>query len=190
MVHEDNPPVTSVCFTPNGRYLLAFSMDSCIRLWDYVSGSVKKTYQGHENSAFSIGGCFGCVDGENAFVVAASEDGDIVLWDVKTKAIVQRIDKAHDGVCFWVDVKGDTMVSCGQDGKIKVFQHRGPEAINGTAAEPKELVEPVEPVEEIAPVENGDTEMITSHSASPLKEEEEVEVEAEVLAEVEIKEEE
>lgn len=135
MVHEDNPPVTSVCFAPNGRYILAFSMDSCLRLWDYVSGSVKKTYQGHTNKKFSIGGCFGSVDNnQNAFIAAASEDGDIVLWDVKSKEIVQRIEKVHDGVCFWVDVNGGTMVSCGQDGKIKVLRHQGPEVLsNGTS---------------------------------------------------------
>jgi COMPASS component SWD3 len=130
MVHEDNPAVTSVCFAPNGRYVLAFSMDSCIRLWDYVSGSVKKTYQGHSNSSYSIGGCFGCVDSITstaAFVAAASEDGDVVLWDVSSKQIIQRIERAHDGVCFWVDVNGHTMVSCGQDGRIKVFRHMGPE---------------------------------------------------------------
>lgn len=129
MVHEDNPPVTSVCFAPNGRYVLAFSMDSCIRLWDYVSGSVKKTYQGHTNEGFSIGGCFGVVDGD-AFIATASEEGDVVLWDVVTKEIVQRIENVHDGVCFWVDVMGSTMVSCGQDGKIKIFRHQGLE--NGT----------------------------------------------------------
>lgn len=149
MVHEDNPPNTSVCFAPNGRYVLTFSMDSCLRLWDYVSGTVKKTYQGHENSKFSIGGCFGTLTptatttaidaeedgvknnsniGEGAFIAAPSEDGDIVLWDVKTKRVVQRVRGAHDGVCFWVDVHGDTMVSAGQDGQIKVYRHRGPDA--------------------------------------------------------------
>lgn len=126
MVHEDNPPVTSVCFAPNGRYVLAFSMDSCIRLWDYVSGSVKKTYQGHRNGGYSIGGCFSVVGGR-PFVTAASEDGDIVLWDVRTKEIAQRIERAHESVVFWVDVHGDTLVSCGQDGKIRIFQHQGPE---------------------------------------------------------------
>ncbi|KAH6660045.1 WD40-repeat-containing domain protein [Truncatella angustata] len=138
MVHEDNPPVTSVCFAPNGRYILAFSMDSCLRLWDYVSapGHVKKTYQGHLNKGFSIGGCFGSVDrDQNAFIAAASEDGDIVLWDVKTKEIVQRIEKVHDGVCFWVDVHGDTMVSCGQDGTIKVLRHEGPRVLPNGAAD-------------------------------------------------------
>ncbi|KAI0101677.1 WD40-repeat-containing domain protein [Nemania sp. FL0031] len=134
LVHEDNPPITSVCFAPNGRYVLAFSLDSCLRLWDYVSGTVKKTYSGHQNQGFSIGGCFGSVDGE-AFIAAPSEDGEIVLWDVKNKEVVQRIT-GHDGVCFWVDVHEDIMVSAGQDRKIRVYKHHNSEAakgINGVA---------------------------------------------------------
>lgn len=148
LVHEDNPAVTNVCFGPNGRFVLAFSLDNSIRLWDYVSGSVKKTYQGHKNKGFSIGGCFGAIreaeaDGEEhqlagqtpAFIASASEDGDIVLWDVRTKQIVQRIERAHKGVCFWVDVNDRTMVSAGQDAIIKVYRGQGvpaePELVNG-----------------------------------------------------------
>lgn len=139
-MHEDNPAVTNVCFSPNGRFVLAFSLDNSIRLWDYVSGSVKKTYQGHTNRGFSVGGCFGVLtdadDGtadeddddvgmrRQPFIVSASEDGDIVMWDVGSKAVIQRIPGAHTGVCFWVDVHGPTMVSAGQDGVIKVFRHR------------------------------------------------------------------
>lgn len=65
-----------------------------------------------------------------AFVASASEDGDIVMWDVKSKEILQRIEKAHEGVCFWVDVHGETgtMVSCGNDGRIVLFRHRYPES--------------------------------------------------------------
>lgn len=145
-MHEDNPAVTSVCFSPNGRFVLAFYMDSCIRMWDFVSmpSTVKKTYQGHRNDGFSIGGGFGSLadddddedggSGENefdtrkktsSFIASASEDGAIVLWDAKTKEVVQRIEGAHDGVCFWVDVHGDSMVSCGQDGRIVVYKHYG-----------------------------------------------------------------
>ncbi|KAK3309561.1 WD40-repeat-containing domain protein [Chaetomium strumarium] len=140
LVHEDNPAVTNVCFSPNGRFVLAFNLDSSIRLWDYVSGSVKKTYQGHTNKGFSIGGCFGVISGaeegtkeedgddgsarRQAFIVSASEDGDIVMWDVGSKTVLQRIKGAHEGVCFWVDVHRGTMVSAGQDGLIKVFRHR------------------------------------------------------------------
>ncbi|KAJ2901361.1 hypothetical protein MKZ38_001915 [Zalerion maritima] len=66
-------------------------------------------------------------DAGASYVVSASEDGDLVLWDVKSKGVVQRVRKAHSGVCFWVDVKGDTMVTAGQDLCIKVFR-------NGNAA--------------------------------------------------------
>ena len=87
-----------------------------------------KTYQGHANNKFAIGGCFGIVPDEGAFIASASEDGEIVLWDVVTKEVVQRMP-AHrqdrDGkgsVCFWVDVHGDNMVSAGQDGSIRIFR--------------------------------------------------------------------
>lgn len=144
LLNEDNPAVANVCFSPNGRYVLAFNLDSCIRMWDYVAqpSIVKKTYQGHTNKQFSIGGCFGVLarrdtgkEGDSdekkkeskacrPFVAAASEDGDVVLWDVGTKTIVQRLRGAHrSGVCFWVDVCGATMVSCGQDGWINVYRH-------------------------------------------------------------------
>ncbi|KAJ4394516.1 WD domain protein [Gnomoniopsis smithogilvyi] len=165
LVSEDNPPAASVCFSPNGRFVLASYTDSCMRLWDFINTpcTVKKTYQGHINKNFSVGGCFGVlkslrkllINDENAefqeeqweesdsvaFVASASEDGDIVMWDVKSKEILQRIEKAHEGVCFWVDVHGETgtMVSCGKDGRIVVFRHRYPESrddkqrINGHA---------------------------------------------------------
>ncbi|KAK3394462.1 WD40-repeat-containing domain protein [Podospora didyma] len=141
LVHEDNPAVTNVCFAPNGRFVLAFSLDSSIRLWDYVSGTVKKTYQGHKNKSFAVGGSFGRItetsknigeDGvagsnrtlrSQAFLASASEDGDIVLWDVRSKKVVQRIQGTHKGVCFWVDINGDSMVSAGQDGMINIFRH-------------------------------------------------------------------
>lgn len=155
-----------MCFSPNGRFVLASYTDSCVRLWDFINMpcTVKKTYQGHVNKNYSIGGCFGLlrssmrrlpvsgggdddpgndpdndnefqeeqwVEGDSiAFVTSASEDGAIVLWDAKTKEILQRIEAAHEGVCFWVDVHGEsgTLVSCGQDGRIVVFRHRWPEA--------------------------------------------------------------
>lgn len=124
LVHEDNPAVANVCFSPNGRYVLAFNLDNCIRLWDYVAGSVKKTYQGHKNEKFAVGGCFGVLDG-SPFIASASEDGDIVLWDVISKVVLQRVQGHKEGVCFWVDVHGDTMVSAGQDHTIRVYRHVG-----------------------------------------------------------------
>ncbi|KAG6092415.1 hypothetical protein E4U30_005463 [Claviceps sp. LM220 group G6] len=132
LVHEDNPAVTNVCFSPNGRFVLAFNLDNCIRLWDYVAGTVKKTYQGHRNEKYAIGGCFGVLDGE-PFVASASEDGDIVLWDVRNKEVLQRVQTGHRGVCFWVDVNGETMVSAGQDHCVRLYRHVGVDVGRGGA---------------------------------------------------------
>lgn len=121
LVHEDNAPVVSVRFSPNGKYVLAWTLDGCIRLWDYVEGLCKKTYQGHENQKYSIGGAFG-VYGNEAFVVSGSEDGSIVLWDVKSKNILQRL-YGHDGVVLWVETHPflDMLVSGGLDQKVKIW---------------------------------------------------------------------
>lgn len=128
--------MTNVCFSPNGRFVLAFNLDNCIRLWDYVSGSVKKTYQGHRNEKFAVGGCFAVLN-EEAFIASASEDGNIVLWDVKSKEMIQQV-AGHKGVCFWVDIHGDTMVSAGQDHTIKVYRHiSDDEETNGKDEAPK-----------------------------------------------------
>jgi COMPASS component SWD3 len=121
-VHEDNPPVTTVRFSPNGRYILAFTLDSCIRLWDYVSGHCKKTYQGHVNTKYSLGGAFG-VGGTDGFIVSGSEDGDILFWDVQNKKVVQRVG-GHEGVVCWVDTcpgRNGTIASGGLDGTVRIW---------------------------------------------------------------------
>lgn len=113
---------------------MAFSLDSSIRLWDYVAGSVKKTYQGHKNDEFAVGGCFGLLD-SGSFIASASEDGGVILWDVTTKAVLQQVG-GHSGVCFWVDINGETMVSGGQDNTIRVYRNATgkDQAVNGDGA--------------------------------------------------------
>lgn len=163
LVHEDNPAVTNVCFSPNSRFVLAFNLDNCLRLWDYVAGSVKKTYQGHRNEKFAIGGCFVVLDGQ-AFIASASETGGIVFWDVKSKEVVQRVDGHTDGVCFWVDICGDTMASAGQDHTVRVYRNQRPtENINGAMENASEKAEEtrvngVHPQEEL-PIRQEDVKM-------------------------------
>ncbi|KAI9788157.1 MAG: WD domain protein [Peltula sp. TS41687] len=180
LVHEDNPPVVSVRFSPNGKYVLAWTLDSCVRLWDYVEGRCVKTYQGHLNVRYSVGGCFfarggsssssssssrsrtvaagevggggqeeeeeeeeededGGAGGEKAYIVSGSEDGCLVVWEVGSKSVVQRITggggggggggagtetKGHEGVVLGVDshpFRQGELVSCGADGTVRVW---------------------------------------------------------------------
>jgi COMPASS component SWD3 len=121
LVHEDNAPVSSVRFSPNGKFLLAWTLDSCVRLWNYVEGRCVKTYQGHKNVKYSISGTFGLYgDGKQAFVASGSEDGSIVLWDVTSKEILQKIE-GHEGVVLGCETREDLLVSGGGDGTVRVW---------------------------------------------------------------------
>ena len=124
ILHDDNAGVVSVRFSPNGRYVLANTLDSCIRLWDYLSGNCKKTYMGHTNVKYPLGSTFGSgPPGSEGFVVSGSEDGELVFWDTSTKEVVQRA-KAHDGVVLWVDTcpkLPGRLVTCGLDGKVLIW---------------------------------------------------------------------
>lgn len=70
-----------------------------------------------------MGGAFG-VCGTEAFIVSGSENGEIVIWDVKSKIILQKIG-AHDGVVSWVDTHPslDLIASCGHDTTIKIWSN-------------------------------------------------------------------
>jgi COMPASS component SWD3 len=129
LVHEDNAPVSSVKFSPNGKYVLAWTLDSCVRLWDYIEGKGKcvKTYQGHVNKQYSLSGAFGTY-GEDpahqyAFVASGSEEGEVVLWDVSSKNVLQRLE-AHEGAVLSVDTHPTEklIVSAGLDRTVRLWR--------------------------------------------------------------------
>ena len=54
LVDSANPPVSHVKFSPNGKYILASTYDSTLRLWDYLKARVLKTYRGHVNEKYCL----------------------------------------------------------------------------------------------------------------------------------------
>jgi COMPASS component SWD3 len=119
LISASHAPVSSAIFSPNGRYILAWTLDSCVRLWSYIPGRGRcvKTYQGHINERFSISGCFG----PRGEVVSGSEDGSVVIWDVESKELLQRL-QAHEGVVLCVDYADGKLASCGVDGTIRLWR--------------------------------------------------------------------
>lgn len=103
--------------------MLAWTLDSCVRLWNYVEGRCLKTYQGHKNERYSIGGAFG-VYGDDAFVVSGSEDASMVIWDVTSKHVLQRLE-GHSGVVLGVDThpSESSIVSGGLDRTVRVWKN-------------------------------------------------------------------
>lgn len=140
LVHEDRKGVSAVRFSPNGRYVVAWTLDSCVRLWRYLGagdgGGCVKTFQGHVNTRYSLCGTIGeytpqiqgsegAVVGPEAFVASGSEDGDVLVWDINTKDVLWR-GTGHSDVVLAVDwaraADGRGMlVSVGKDRMLKVW---------------------------------------------------------------------
>lgn len=94
-----NPPVSHVHYAPNGKYLLAGTLDSTLRLWPvHQTGSNKcaKTYRSksHVNEKYSVVADF-MYDGN---VLTGSESGEVIIYDLQTRDVKQVLSGHTDTV--------------------------------------------------------------------------------------------
>jgi len=71
--------VTSVAFSPDGRYALSGSMDTTLKLWEVDTGREVRSYSGHIHGVYSV-----AFSPNGRYVLSGSGDGALKLWDVTT----------------------------------------------------------------------------------------------------------
>jgi WD40 repeat protein len=89
-------------YTPDGSFAVSGGADCVLRVWDSISFGSARTLgvgcqqeselQGHEKSIGDFD-----IDSTGAEVLSAGDDGDIILWDLATGAIIRRFNDINNG---------------------------------------------------------------------------------------------
>jgi WD40 repeat protein len=119
--HTD--PVTSVCFSPDGRRLASASYRT-VKVWDAQTGQELLSLQGHTGPVYSV--CFS-PDGRRLASAGGEEgkSGEVKVWDARTGQETRTL-KGHTGdvlrVCFSPDGRRLASASGGPwGGEVKVW---------------------------------------------------------------------
>lgn len=74
---DPNTGVTSVSFSPDGRYVGAGGLDNIIRIWDIETGQMVERLGGHKDSVYTIAFTY---DGKG--LISGSLDKELMYWDM------------------------------------------------------------------------------------------------------------
>ncbi|MCS6923577.1 MAG: caspase family protein [Fimbriimonadales bacterium] len=110
--------VTSVAFSPDGRYLASGSADNTVRLWRVADGTLVRTLTGHKNEVTSV-----AFSPDGQYLASGSWDKTVRLWRVADGSLVRTLS----GHRLWVfsiafSPDGRYLASGGADNTIRLWR--------------------------------------------------------------------
>ena len=117
--HEDT--ITSLAYSPDGKFLASASEDRTIKIWDAASGQNIATYTGHTESITSI-----TYSPNGKFLASASNDKSIKIWDTFSGQNVSTYT-GHEGKVTSIaySPNGKFLASASEDKSIKIWDALG-----------------------------------------------------------------
>ncbi|KAI0552909.1 hypothetical protein F4679DRAFT_28866 [Xylaria curta] len=73
--------INSVCFSPNGEYLVTGGQDKLIRVWDIANRTIRNIFAGHDEEICSID-----FARDGRIIASGSDDGTVRLWDIESSS--------------------------------------------------------------------------------------------------------
>lgn len=132
LIDKASCAVSYIRFSPNGRFLLVATLDSRVKMWSFRGCgpcACVKTLRGHRNCELCVSYAF-CTHLPSGaqWVVGASEDGGVYIWDIQTKNVLSTL-WGHDAAVLSVDVSPSStaIASCSAyaGGAMKLWYYRG-----------------------------------------------------------------
>ncbi|GEQ67488.1 hypothetical protein JCM33374_g1153 [Metschnikowia sp. JCM 33374] len=121
-----NFPISKVTISPNGKFILSSSLDGKIRLWDYMSNKVVKTYLGIGgntpiNNKYNSGSAF-IQKVAKPIVASGSDSCGTLFWDLQTKAIVYQLQPGKTILDVNSIDGGSYLTTCSLSGEVDVYE--------------------------------------------------------------------
>jgi len=122
---ESGSLVSSVAFSPNGKYIVSGTNQDILNLWDAKNGQLIQEFEGHRDSVISV-----AFSPDGKHIVSGSSDMTLILWEAKSGQLIQEFEGHHDrvnSVAFSPD--GKYIVSGSDDNTLMLWDAKSGQII-------------------------------------------------------------
>jgi len=117
--------VSSLKFTPDGKYLISGCYDRSIKMWDVATGSEIRTFSGHIDCVSSID-----ISADGKYLVSAANKDNLKLWDLYTgKELMNFTGHVFDVKCVVFSPDGKRIASAAWDQSACIWDVKTGKAI-------------------------------------------------------------
>ncbi|CAG8756555.1 10497_t:CDS:10, partial [Cetraspora pellucida] len=115
----DSELITTFAITPDGNYIVTSSRSLVVKIWDFKTGQIKKSFKAHEAPIIVMD-----IDPTSSLVATGSADSTVKVWDIEGGFCTHNF-RGHGGIIsalkFHLENNRWTLVSGADDCNIRIW---------------------------------------------------------------------